>query len=558
MQLAQMGKFAEALPYLERANRAAPTNLPLLHASASVLQSTGHAPEAVERYRRAAILLQDNVEVLGGWARALLLLGDYGKALPLLDRALQLDPKYADDGGVFATMLWEADDADLACEILQPLLDRHPAHAGLLRQYGHALEVAERLQEAQTAYERYQALRPNDPAVHVELGKLAAIRGDAKAAHEHYKAALGIDPRRASALWAMTQSGDERLDPQVFAKVQEVAQTEQGSDHTLVSHYAQARHHDSVGEYRVAQFHFERLNALQVEIAPPHTHYSEQRHALEVDAMVHEFSPQLFRRLDGAGSSERRPVFIIGLPRSGTTLLERMLAAHPAIIGVGEQSIARKSFQRALLESGGTIAMLTPAAIEAAANWHLQTLDDRVRRLEIQRNGERVVDKMPDNYMLAGWLRIAFPDAAIIHCLRDPRDVALSCWQTQFSSIRWGFDLNHIAHRIEQHRRIMRHWRTTIGEHLTEIRYEQLVSDPEMQIRRVLETIGLDWHADVLAFAERKGIVRTASVQQVRQPLHTRSVERWRNYESALQPVLARLDVIAVRDALDADSVAAR
>jgi hypothetical protein len=183
-------------------------------------------------------------------------------------------------------------------------------------------------------------------------------------------------------------------------------------------------------------------------------------------------------------------------------------------------------------------------------------LDQRLQRIANHPTADRIVDKMPDNYLLAGWLRIAFPNAAIIHCLRDPRDVALSCWMTQFADVQWGLDLNHIAHRIEQHRRLLHHWRSTIGDHLTEIRYERLVADPEAELRRALAAIGLDWHADVLAHADRKGFVASASRQQVREPIHARNIARWRNYEHALQPILPRLDAIAAQDALDAGSTA--
>ena len=245
-------------------------------------------------------------------------------------------------------------------------------------------------------------------------------------------------------------------------------------------------------------------------------------------------------------------MFIIGLPRSGTTLLEQMLAAHPQIIGIGEQWIARQSLQHALANTtGGLIEKLAAPAVSDAARWHLQELEDRAQRLSGQHSAIRIVDKLPDNYMLAGWLRIAFPNAVIIHCLRDPRDVALSCWQTQFSKLHWSFDLDHIAHRIEQHRRLMRHWRTNIGDRLTEVRYECLVADPETELRRALSAMGLDWHPDVLAFTERKGFVRSASQYQVREPLHARSVERWRNYEEELASILPRLDAIAAQDALE-------
>jgi hypothetical protein len=177
--------------------------------------------------------------------------------------------------------------------------------------------------------------------------------------------------------------------------------------------------------------------------------------------------------------------------------------------------------------------------------------------LGIVRSGTRIVDKLPDNYLLAGWLRIAFPNAAILHCLRDPRDVALSCWQTPFSKIQWAFRLDDIAHRIEQHRRLMRYWHSTIGGYLTELRYEHLVAEPENEMRRILAATGLDWHPDVLAHSDREGYVGSASRHQVREPLHARSVARWRNYEEALQPILPRLNAIAAQDALEATAYTA-
>jgi len=552
VQLARAGRFADALPYLERANRSAPTDVPILHAVASVLQWAGRSADAEERYRFAADLLPADISVLTGWARSLLLIGARDQAIQLLERALVLDPHYADPRGMFDMLLWEANDADAACGLLQPLVARHPEHPALLRQYANALLAAEHLDDARAAYERYRSMRPKDPLACVELGRLAVSRGESDEAMAHFRSALEIDPTYAAALWEVAQASGWRLEPQTLALIQDLIQSEQDPKALAGLHDILARYYDKVDEFKVAAIHATRTNALMAQLVPPQKRYSEQQHEREVDAAIRNNTPQLLDRLRDAGSRERRPVFIIGLPRSGTTLLERMLASHPAIVGIGEQSLARSGLQRALTESGGVQSMLTASAVGNAANWHLQMLDDRLRRLAIDSTSQRVVDKLPDNYMFAGWLRIAFPNAAIIHCLRDPRDVALSCWLTQFSQIQWSFELGHIAHRIEQHRRLMRHWRAAIGDHLTEVRYERLVADPETEIRRALAAIHVDWHPDVLAFSERKGFVSSASRQQVREPLHARSVERWRNYEDALQPILPRMHAIAAQDALEA------
>jgi len=554
MRLVQMGRYADALPYLDRANRNAPADAPALHAFASLLLSANRGTEAAERYRIAAALLPEDMGVLHGWAHVLLLIGDRDQALATIERMLALDPDCARVGGMLDQLLRGSTAVDNACDLLQSLVERHPLHAGLFGLQGQALLTAERLHDAQAAYERYRDLRPQDPLPRVELGGIAVSRGDPTTALEHYRSALEVDPGYAAALWGYAQVGGWRLEPAMLDSVERLSQSERDPRALAGLHDILARHHDHSADFAAASLHAARTNALMAQIVPPQMRYDCKRHADEIDNTIRCSTLQFFQRLRDAGSRENRPVFVIGLPRSGTTLLEQMLAAHPGIVGVGEQSIATASLNRAIAASGGIPASLSARAVGAAAAWHLQMLDKRVQRVAAGRHPDRVVDKMPDNYLLAGWLRIAFPNAAIIHCLRDPRDVALSCWLTQFAGVPWSNDLHHIAHRIEQHRRLMRHWRATIGDHLTEIRYERLVTDPETELRRALAAIRLDWHPDVLVHADRKGFVASASRQQVREPLHARSIARWRNYEHALQPILSRLDAIAAQDARDVDS----
>ena len=555
MQLAQMGRFADALPYLDRANRAAPTDLPLLHAVASLLQSAGRAADAVERYRHSATLLPENTEVLTGWARSLLLMDEHSQAVALLDRALTLDPQFADAGGLLDMLVSEVEDVDTTCGILKPLVTRHPECASLLLQYANSLTAAEYMHEAEEAYERLKILQPQDPLHHVELARLAINHGDSERALAHVQSALAIAPDDAPALWEKSQIEGGQLDAGSLIRLRELARSEQDPWRLSPLHDALARHYDRIGEYDAAAAHMARVNALQAQLVLPQKRYDPALRERETDVTIASLTPAVFHHLHDAGSADRRPLFIIGMPRSGTTLLQQMLASHPSIISVGEQTIASASFRRVLIAGGSSTLEALPAPVVGdAASWHLHMLEDRIQRLSLRGDAERIIDKLPDNYMFAGWLSIAFPNAAIIHCLRDPRDVALSCWRTQFSKITWGLDLGHIVHRIEQHRRLMRHWRTTIRSRLTEIHYEHLVADPETELRRALAATGLDWHPDVLGFAERKGFVRTASQYQVREPLHERGIGHWRHYEEVLQPIMSRLNAIVAQDALDAGS----
>jgi hypothetical protein len=171
------------------------------------------------------------------------------------------------------------------------------------------------------------------------------------------------------------------------------------------------------------------------------------------------------------------------------------------------------------------------------AGWHL----DRLRELDGVH--ERVVDKMPDNYQCLGWIATLHPRAKIIHCRRDVRDVAVSCWITNFARIRWANDLEHLAERINEYLRLMAHYRAVLPIPILEVSYEHLVADQEGVTRRLLDFVGLEWDEACLSFHRTERLVRTASVAQVRQPIYQRSVARWKHYEEALQPFLAKVQL---------------
>ena len=551
MRLAQMGRFAEALPHLDRANMGDPADVSVLHAAASLLQGAGRAADAARRYETAAGLLPSDTGVLVGWARSLLLAGDEESAILPLDRALVLDPHVAASDGTLR-LLWNTDERDLAARVLRQLVARHPDNSDLLCQLAQILRAAEYLDEVESVWRRYMELRPDDPLGPVETGRLAVSRGDTDTARALFMEALRIAPDdpRALAEFAHLERGFLNAEQvrQLTTAVEHVPDAESGA---LLSDVL-ARHDDRIGAFATAAAHVARMNAFTEQSLAAKDFYDADLHAAEVAFAARTYSPGLFARLRGAGSDDRRPVFVVGLPRSGTTLLERMLAAHPAIAGVGEQSFVREGLLRALAAGDGLPESLAPADVDASATWHLQQLNERLRRLGIEQRSERIVDKLPDNYLLAGWIRIVFPNAMIVHSLRDPRDVAWSCWSTLFAKVNWSLRLDQIAHRIEQHRLLMRHWRSAIDGHMTEVRYERLIENPEGELRRILSALGLEWHPDVMDFAQQKGFVASASRHQVRERIHSRSVGRWRNFADALQPVLPRLEAIVAQDAREA------
>src|SRR5262249_55916262 len=200
-------------------------------------------------------------------------------------------------------------------------------------------------------------------------------------------------------------------------------------------------------------------------------------------------SPAFFERVGGIGMDSERPIFIVGLPRSGTTLTEQVLASHSQVFGAGEQRLARDDFE--------ALSPQEDQALEALAHLDRTTAlrigEQHLERLrEVNADRPRVADKMPDNYQYLGLLAALFPRAKFIHCCRDLRDIAVSCWMTQFSQIRWANDPGHIAARFEEYRRLMDHWRRVLPVPVLEIDYEETVADLEGVARHLVDSCSLE------------------------------------------------------------------
>jgi hypothetical protein len=263
--------------------------------------------------------------------------------------------------------------------------------------------------------------------------------------------------------------------------------------------------------------------------------YRPSDHEAFVDGLIKQFDSDFFLRTKGMGLGTHLPVFVFGLPRSGTTLIEQVLASHPQVYGAGELRLARKSFEAipGLLGRSdpplSCLAHLDSPIVRDLAQRHLDALASLVPG-----RPDRIVDKMPDNYMYMGLLFVLFPTGVFIHCRRDLRDVAVSCWMTAFRSIRWASDPQNIASRFRQYLRVMEHWRAALPVPIQEVDYEETVSDLEGVAKRLIAACGLKWDPACLDFHKTKRPVRTASITQVRQPIYQGSVARWKNYEREL------------------------
>ncbi len=236
--------------------------------------------------------------------------------------------------------------------------------------------------------------------------------------------------------------------------------------------------------------------------------YDPDQHARYIDQIIACFNPEFLARGTGWGSSDARPIFVVGFARSGTTLTEQILAAHPRIHGAGELHDLHRLFQ-ALPEVIGApsaspfdaLSLLGPASAQAAARRYLDRLDALAPT-----TADRVVDKMPDNVNYLGLIALLFPRAKVIMCRRDFRDIALSCWQTGFRPCPWNNDWDHIARRLADYQRILLHWREVQPIPWLDFQYEDVVVDIEHHARRLIEFVGLEWHPACLEFHSNRRV----------------------------------------------------
>jgi tetratricopeptide (TPR) repeat protein len=508
--LRELGRLDEAKDCYAQALRLQPTIAMLANNMGQVLQEEGKLDEALAWYQRGLQLDANLVRLHISLAGLFEEVEDYARASTHYETALRLDAKEAD------------------------------AHNGLgwvLHEQGRFAEAGERFR---TALE----LKPDGVAAFCNLGTHSEEEGHLDEAERCFRAALRYDARHAGAWSQLATLLRAKLPVEdVAAMSRLLAAGELTESRQALLHFGLAQVLDAQGAYDEAAGHLNRANALSLNTWRRRGRaYDAEAHSRFVDQVIAAFTSTYFERTRGWGVESGRLVFIVGLPRSGTTLLEQVLASHSQVFGAGELPLARANFT-ALADDGNearafdALLRLDAAGIQHLAAKHLDALG------KLNETAPRVVDKMPDNYLYLGLLAMLFPNAKFIHCRRDLRDVAVSCWMTNFRHIRWASDTGDIARRFHDYQRLMDHWPGVLPVSLLEVDYEDTVADLEGVARRLVCWCGLDWEPACTAFHEAKRPVRTASVTQVRQPIYKRSVARWKHYESALAELFGKLSL---------------
>jgi tetratricopeptide (TPR) repeat protein len=521
----------EAMACYRRALELQPMFPEACHNLGNVLLELGQLDEAAAAYRRAVQLRPDYAEAWSQWGSAARGIGQLGEAEAHYRRALQLRPQFTEAHHGLGIVLRDLDRLDEAVASYRRALALAPDDADLQRDLAVALRLQGRAEEAEAVARHALTLKADSATTIVVLADICADRGRFADAERILQRALALDaanPEALAALAGLRQMGPG--DAAWLQQVQNVAASGLPPRREVPLRYALGKYYDDTGEAGQAFAQFRRANELTRRYRAPH---DRQQLVRAIDACVATLPEPATVAGDVARSS--RAVFIVGMPRSGTSLAEQILASHPKIFGAGELidwSRAAARWQAALRHGDAGDSLLHSFR------------DEYLRRLQsLAPEALRVLDKMPTNFQHLGLIRRALPDARIIHMQRDPLDTCLSIYCQHFEATHsYATDLGDLAHAHGEYRRVMQHWRRVLpADRLLEVRYEELVDDAELWSRRMLEFIGVQWDPLCLEFERTDRTVLTASRWQVRQRLNRRSIGRWHRYEEYLAPLRSLL-----------------
>jgi tetratricopeptide (TPR) repeat protein len=540
--LVDLGQFEDARIAFERARLTDPQRARI--ESASHALSAEDLKQAEETFR--AILQEDpaHVGALCGLAAVSLAVDRAPDAERLLRHALK-----------------QSEHVPLAYRALAPAL----VHAGRLTEAATAVRHLENLEpnspqtwvtkaavatrlmrqdDALAAYERAAQLQPHEPGLRMSVGHVQKTLGRRQDSEASYRAVLDLDPGRAEAYWSLADLKNYSFaDSEIEAMQRLLVTDKRERSNEAQLHFALGKAFEQRHEYPQAFSHYAQGNALRRLEAPFNMGYFEQRSA-RIRAF---FTPGFFAARAGSGELSAAPIFIVGLPRSGSTLIEQILASHSRVQGTMELpnilNIVGDLDDLAKGRDGypETLAGVPASGLSALGSRYLAEI------APLRTTGDRFTDKLPNNFSHVGLIHAILPNATIIDARRHPMDACFSTFKQYFAEGQtFSYDLEDLARYYRCYLSLMDHWDEALPGKVLHVQYEQLVCDPGTQIRRLLGHCGLEFEAACLNFHETRRAVRTASAEQVRQPIYSSGVAYWRRFESELEPLRR-----ALGDALD-------
>ena len=567
--LQDLGRPDDAVASFRRALEINPEYAEAHNSLGSALQNLGRLEESAASYRKALAVNPNYGFAHHNLGTALNCLGRLDDAVASFHRALEIDPEYAEAHNDLGSTLQDLGRLEDALASYRKALAINPSYAEAHSNLGSVLQSLGRLEDAFASYLNALTLNPDFAEAHSNLGSLQQRIGQVDEAVASYLKALEISPELAvahsnlgEALMALgkmeeaenhlsravelSSGGAKPLaialthipcrpnDPR-FDQLEAVYARRESLpfDDRIELSFAMGKTLEGIGQYDRSFAAYEEGNRLYAQRHP----FDEAAVEDHLAKTCSVFGPELFRQYATvagrlpATRDDRVPVFIVGMPRSGTTLIEQILSSHSAIFGAGELSKLGELARRV------EILSLDLATLSALRRLGEEYLDHVQKLAPVTRY---FTDKMPANYRHLGLIHMMLPNAKIIHSVRDPMDTCFSCFALHFTSgQRFSYDLGALGRHYVRYKKLMAHWHNVLPSgRIIDVRYEDNIADPEHEARQMLDLLGLPWDPACLKFYENKRTVQTASLGQVRRPIYSSSVARWKRFEKHLGPLL--------------------
>ncbi|MFC5569830.1 sulfotransferase [Lysobacter yangpyeongensis] len=509
---------------------------PALLQAASALAG-GRLPEAEHLLREHLKKLPTDVAAIRMFAELAARLGRNEDAEALLARCLELAPGFHAARQNYALVLQRANKPEAALAEIERLLAIDAAHPG----YRNLKAVILcRIGDYATAIDLYQELLaqyPRSPRVWMSFGHALKTAGRTAEAIAAYRRCTDVDPALGEAWWSLANLKTFRFSAaDVEAMQRQLTRTDLADEHRLHLEFALGKAREDAGEYAASFGHYERGNALR----RGQLRYSADEMSARVRHIRGQYTREFFAQRAGAGTAERDPIFIVGLPRSGSTLLEQILSSHSQVEGTMELPEII-SITRALRAQGGDGAMPYHDAVASLDRDGLKALGEQyLAHTRIQRKSDAplFIDKMPNNFMHVGLIQLMLPNARIIDARRHPLACCFSGFKQHFARGQaFSYSLDDIGRYYRDYVQLMAHFDDVLPGRIHRVIYERMVEDTEGEVRRLLDYCGLPFEAQCLRFFENARPVRTASSEQVRQPIYRDGVDHWRHFEPWLEPL---------------------
>jgi tetratricopeptide (TPR) repeat protein len=529
-----LGLFEEAKICLQRAI-ALDRTLSVGHSYLGLVHvALGQREAAVTNFRQAVELNPGDTAALNYLGGVLRELGRRRDAVMAYERAIAVNPGSAESHCHLGEVLFEMRRVGAAMDCYRKALTLQPTYAPAHLSLGMALRQQRRPADAEASCRTALDIDPNYVEALSFLGELKADRGEFTQAEELFVKAIAIDPGFHSAFAGIATHRKMTIaDSEWRLGVETLLRKRLPLSAEVSLRYALGKYFDDVRRFDDAFDQYARANELTKRYGAT---YDRTQFSALVTRIIGRFQREFIRDCQTGASAADLPIVVVGMPRSGTSLTEQILASHPAVVGAGELTFWHGAYRR-LEQTAPDGAPNGPLLADMARNY-------LERLTALGAGSSRVVDKMPANFLYAGLIHAALPNARIIHMQRHPLDTCLSIYFQNFFNIGpYANDLDNLAHYYREYLRLTDHWRATLpATALLEVPYEALTADQEGWTRRMLDFVGLPWNPKCLDFHATDRVVITASKWQVRQKINTASAGRWRNYEKYVAPLRHLVD----------------